>query len=157
MDLNNYVFLCGKVTAQDNIRYVSTERGEMICFELMTSELWHTAEGERNHDEYHHIVLRDNGAHQMATRGRDLVIPGNRLLISGRLRHRLIKSQTKPGVVRHITEVDADNVEQLYQEASPQLMSAVQSQQLKSGQFNQSQPQVAPPQQEEIPAAAVEF
>lgn len=109
---NNQVVLLGRVTDSRHIRSFFTQGGgKLIRFELKTSERWMTRGRQEEHNEYHQIVVRDNGERYTASRSQDFIVPGQLLLVMGTLRHHyLVGSDLKGSTV---TEVDAQSVEVL--------------------------------------------
>ncbi|MCR5085246.1 MAG: single-stranded DNA-binding protein [Succinivibrionaceae bacterium] len=108
----NEVTLCGYVMPPSIKSKASQYGGRILSFDLMTVENWHLKDGQtRQHQEYHHVVLRDTGNYRMCSSYGPLVTPEARLLIKGRLRHKVLVSPDK--VRQHYTDIDADTVELL--------------------------------------------
>ncbi len=110
---SNQVTLIGQVLPERMVRCL-IRGGQMLSFMLRTVEVWHTRAGgsDQEHYEYHKIVVRDSGGYQMLSKVQKLIAPGNRLLVSGKLRYRLIKD-ARGQVSGAETEIEADAIELL--------------------------------------------
>ncbi len=110
---SNAVTLCGYVINSGNARFFHSGYGLCAAFELCTREEWYTkAEGKTNHYELHHVIVRDRPRNELATNSRPFLREGSRLLISGRLRTRVMYLRQGQSAMP-ITEIDADTVELL--------------------------------------------
>ena len=111
---NNQVLLIGEVIPDHTSRYVSSSGGQFMRFVLRTSEVWYSnhPDARREHYEYHQVILREGGSLRLLSRKQNLIVAGQRLLVTGKLRYRLIKDES--GKVTHcVAEVDADGIELL--------------------------------------------
>lgn len=109
----NQVLLIGEVFSEE-IKLTSQSNGsKYLSFYLITKENWYNRQTGTyvEHKETHRILLRDNGTYKMASRYKDTLKNGDRLLISGRLRY---KSKTQDdGSVNRFVEIDCSGIEKL--------------------------------------------
>ena len=112
----NQVLLIGEVFSEEIKLTPQSNGSKYLSFYLITKENWYNRQTGTyvEHKETHRIVLRDNGTYKMASRYKDTLKNGDRLLVSGRLRY---KSKTQDdGSVNRFVEIDCIGIEKLYSE-----------------------------------------
>lgn len=111
---NNQVRLCGEIFSEDTIERRLTSLGNYYRFRLRVCERRYSKrEGKfTNFYEYPQVVVSDKGIFKpIASRYAELLVPGNRLLIEGKL-HCYTISDAR-GNLKRITEVEALAIELL--------------------------------------------
>ena len=109
----NQVLLIGEVFSEEIKLTPQSNGSKYLSFYLITKENWYNRQTGTyvEHKETHRIVLRDNGTYKMASRYKDTLKNGDRLLVSGRLRY---KSKTQDdGSVNRFVEIDCSGIERL--------------------------------------------
>ena len=112
----NQVLLIGEIVSEEIKVSSQSNGGRYLAFNLLTKENWYVRQTGTysEHKETHRIVLRDNGAYKMASCYQDMLRPGERVLVSGRLRY---KSRTQEdGSVSRFVEIDCIGLEKLHSE-----------------------------------------
>lgn len=113
----NQVILLGEIVSEEIKVSTQSNGSRYLAFDLLTKENWYIRQTGRysEHKETHRIVLRDNGAYKMASRYKETLKPGERVLVSGRLRY---KSRTQEdGSVSRFVEIDCVGLEKLHSES----------------------------------------
>lgn len=112
----NQVILIGEIVSEEINLSSQSNGSQYLAFNLLTKENWYNRQTGTytEHKETHRIVLRDNGAYKMASRYKNVLKTGEKLLVSGRLRY---KSRTQEdGSVNRFAEIDCIGIEKLYSE-----------------------------------------
>lgn len=112
----NQVILIGEIVSEEINLSSQSNGSQYLAFNLLTKENWYNRQTGTytEHKETHRIVLRDNGAYKMASRYKNVLKTGEKLLVSGCLRY---KSRTQEdGSVNRFVEIDCIGIEKLYSE-----------------------------------------
>lgn len=107
---NNSVTLCGIVMPGKTENFVSAQGHQILSFDLRTREVWALKDRDVNHFEYHKVTLKDAGNYRTLSRYAHLVSAGNKLLIQGKLRYKIMKDGN---TIRRYPEIEASAVDLL--------------------------------------------
>lgn len=112
----NQVILIGEIVSEEINLSSQSNGSQYLAFNLLTKENWYNRQTGTytEHKETHRIVLRDNGAYKMASRYKNVLKTGEKLLVSGRLRYK--RRTQEDGSVNRFVEIDCIGIEKLYSE-----------------------------------------
>ena len=107
----NQVVLQGKIV-DGSIKTFQNAYGVFCCaLRLRTTEVWRSKDGEKDHHEYHSVLIKDYGTRELATKVATNLCGGDRVMISGKIRNRLRKVSERS--YERYMEIEADDLEVL--------------------------------------------
>ena len=105
----NQVMLLGHISTEHIKTFYSSSNQLSVVFELRTADTWLSREGEvKKHYDFHNIIIRDIGKRDVASRYMPLIVPGNKVLVQGRLRSHMGSDNTW---TNRVCEIDASSIE----------------------------------------------
>lgn len=114
MSMVNQVSLLGVVT---NVKEAQQSNGALaLLFTLRTTELWGTKSKDNTskHYEYHTLTVKNYAQVDNISKYKDIVQMGNRLLVTGSLRNRLLTIDENENKKVKVTEIDVKDLELMH-------------------------------------------
>lgn len=107
---NNTVTLCGIVMPGKTDKFISAQGHQILSFDLRTKEVWSLKDRDVNHFEYHKVTLKDVGNFKTLSRYANLINAGNKLLVQGKLRYKIMKDSNS---IKRYPEIEASSIDLL--------------------------------------------
>ena len=105
---SNQVMLMGYISDGHIKKFISSNNQLSIIFQMRTEDAWLSKDGNiKKRYDFHNIILKDVGKREIASKYMSIIIPGNKIIVQGRLRSHLTGSEWWS----RISEVDCNSIE----------------------------------------------
>lgn len=105
---SNQVMLMGYISDGHIKKFISSNNQLSIIFQLRTEDAWLAKDGNiKKRYDFHNIILKDVGKREIASKYMACIVPGNKIIVQGRLRSHLTGSEWWS----RVSEVDCSSIE----------------------------------------------